>query len=209
MDALVDLLPLVFIGLYYLLAARRRARIQKAERRRDEAPQEALVTSDGTASGTTPAEPTPFESFLEQLEVAMAEAGGVDAPERPDSEEEPRPASPVAEDPSARTPEFHAPAGSFDAPQPVDHEAHGFGDANPFSEERFERAPAFVAERPPADATYDPHGLRRPSVAPRRASRPATDWRRRLQDPQAARDAFLLQTIFGPRGGRHGDRSGR
>ena len=206
MDALVDLLPLVFVGLYYLLSARRRARVRKAERQRTEAPQEALVASDGPARGATASAPTPFQSFLEQLEEAMAEAGGVDTPARAVVEEPQRPSPPQIARAPAPTPEFHAVAGSFDAARPVDHEAHGFGDANPLSEERFERAPAFVPARPPAGATYDPHGLRRP---PRSGSRRATDWRRRLQDPEAARDAFLLQTIFGPRGGRHGDRSRR
>ena len=205
MDALVDLLPLLFVGAYYLLSARRKARIRKADRQRAEAPQEALIP-DGATTGSASRESTPFQSFLEQLEEAMAEAGGVENDDRPSPREDPRPVEVVPAEPAAVPTEFHTPPGSFDAAQPVDHEAHGFGAANPFSEEAFEKAPAFAPKRAPSGATYDPHGLQPP---PRRAGRPAPNWRRRLRDPDAAREAFVLQTLFGPRGGIRGDRRTR
>lgn len=198
MENLVDLLPLAFIVLYYLLAGRRKAKQRQAARQRAEAPQEALVQS---AAGAEVRADTPFESFLEQLEAAMAEAGGVEEPRAVEST--PVPPAPIETVPE---PEFHSPAGSFDAPGAVDHEAHGFGDENPFSEEAFERAPAFTAPPPAGDPGYDPHALR---PAPPRRSPAPPDWRRRLDDPQTARDAFVLQTIFGPRGGLRGDRSAK
>ena len=198
MENLVDLLPLAFIVLYYLLAGRRKAKQRAAARNRAEAPQEALVQS---GSGTEVRGDTPFESFLEQLEAAMAEAGGVEEPRAVEST--PVPPSPLE---TAPKPEFHSPRGSFDAPDAGDHEAHGFGDENPFSEEAFERAPAFTAPSASGNRAYDPHGLRPEPVRHRTAT---PDWRRRLGDPQTARDAFVLQTIFGPRGGIRGDRSAK
>lgn len=180
MDALVDLLPLLFIGAYYLLAGRRRAQQKRAAR----APE--------PEARRAPAGPTPFQSFLEQLEEAMAEASG-----EPRAEPAPvRPAVPPAPTlPPAR--DFRAPEGSFDGPEAVDHDAHGFGDDNPLSEEAFEQAPAFQAPVRTGTPGYDPHAL-----APLPDERPASPWETRLRDPQAAQDAFVLQTLFGPRGGR-------
>ncbi len=189
MEGLADLLPLLFIGLYYLLSARRKARVRKAAQNRVEAPQTELVPDEAQTS-------TPFQSFLDQLEQAMQDANGVSV-----AEDAP---APEADLPTA-TSEFHAVTGSFDAPDAVDHEVHGFGSDNPLSEERFEKAPAFTQPRSASPRSYDPHGLSRPPVS---ATARAT-WRRRLRDPEAARDAFVLQTIFGPRGGIHGDHSKR
>ena len=213
MESLVDLLPLLFIGLYYLLAGRRRAKLRQAQRERAEAPQDELVSDDPAPR------PTPFRSFLDQIEEAMAEAAGEPSPRA----DEPRPAdppapvsAPVSRGPSLADAASSAPAieaagaefapvsGSFDSPAPVDHAAHGFGRGNPQSEESFERAPAFGEPRAARPGTYDPHGLRPPPTT--RASRSAAGWQRRLADPQAAQDAFVLQTVFGPRGGRHAER---
>jgi hypothetical protein len=197
-ENLVDLLPLVFIALYYLLAGRRKAKQREAARQRTEAPQEALVQHE--RSGEVRSD-TPFESFLEQLETAMAEAGGIETEART---VESTPVPPAAIE---TVPEFQTPKGSFDAPDAVDHEAHGFGAANPFSEESFERAPAYSAPPASGDPGYDPHQLQPPRPTRRTPTAPA--WSRRLNDPQTARDAFVLQTIFGPRGGLRGDRSAK
>lgn len=203
-ESLVDLLPLLFIGLYYLLSARRRTK-----QKRVVAPQEGLV------SDPEPRAPSPFESFLGQLEEAMAEAAGepvdrddrrgealepvdLDAPPEP----LPAPADPAVPRLGAADAEFRAPAGSFDSPLPVDHEGHGFGPANPQSEESFEQAPAFAEPPPVGPGGYDPHGLRPPTPAP---ARPLRGWRQRLSDPQTAQNAFVLQTVFGPRGGRRAE----
>ncbi|PAP77363.1 hypothetical protein [Rubrivirga marina] len=202
MENLVDLLPLLFIAAYYLLSGRRKAQQRKAARERTEAPQEALVPSSG--DGARERSPTPFESFLSQLETAMAEASGVAAEER-EVEVKTTPVPPAAlESTPAR--EFKSVPGSFDAPDAVDHGAHGFGTENPLSEEVFETAPAFAARPTSGRRDYDPHGLRPKPTPPMGAS---PNWRRRLGDPQTARDAFVLQTIFGPRGGIRGDRQGR
>ncbi|WP_412067612.1 hypothetical protein [Rubrivirga sp. IMCC43871] len=196
MEAILELLPLLFIGAYYLLTSRRKAQ------KRKQAAQTPLV------SGARPEKsPTPFEAFLANLEQSLAQAGGVEPEDQtaPLAAPAPEPILPAAPPPARPIPalgsEFAAPTGSFDALVPVDHDAHGFGAENPYSEERFERAPAFV-EPARASEDFDPHGLRR-----KRRPRPTrTRWRQRLSDPAAARDAFVLQTVFGKRGGRKGDR---
>ena len=192
MESLVDLLPLLFIGLYYLLSNRRKAAAKQAARQHVEAPQAELVSEEAS-------DPTPFQTFLQQLEEAMAEsAGGLPTENAPVPTEEPTlPPRPV---PEFQGQEFHAVPGSFDSASAVDHERHGFGDDNPLSEEAFERQPAFAPLQRSDSREYDPHGLRRKS-SPRTT---LSDWRARLRDPRAARDAFVLQTIFGARGGIHG-----
>ncbi len=200
MEGLIDLLPLLFIGAYYLLRARSRSKQQK----RAVAPQQELV-SDGE-----PRRESPFQSFMSQIEDAMAEAAG--EPIDPDPAPAlPPPALPPAVSTSATVPdlaaadaEFHPTLGSFDSAAPVDHEAHGFGPDNPLSEEAFEQRPAFfqpLDSALPASSPreYDPHGLRQRAGA---GPGPTADWRQRLESPQAAQDAFVLQTVFGPRGGR-------
>ena len=192
MESLVDLLPLLFIGLYYLLSNRRKAAAKQAARQHVEAPQTELVSDEADA-------PTPFQSFLQQLEEAMAEsAGGLPSESSPVPTE--TPVLPPRQTPEFVGQEFHAVPGSFDSSSAVDHERHGFSDDNPLSEEAFELQPAFAPVRRSASREYDPHGLQRKS-----APRPTlSDWKSRLQDPRAARDAFVLQTIFGARGGIHG-----
>ena len=210
MDALLELLPLLAVAAYYLLRGRQRANAKRAP--------DAMQEAGGERAGRGGERgPTPFESFMQQMEEALAEAAG--EPERgqtgpdtpPVSEREPirvevdrtptpspLPAPPLR--PAAPTPEFRAVSGSFSGTNPVDHERHGFGFESPFSEEPFEQG-----RRPASDAArrrYDPHDLKRPP-RPAPQSRGRDHWRGRLRDPQAARDAFVLQTLFGPRGGRH------
>ena len=205
MDALIDFLPLLFVGAYYLLAGRRRAQQKRAMRERAQSPDDSPLADDAPRDAP-PREATPFRSFLEQIEEAMAEAAGEPGP---DPHPEPLAVQPVVEPlPEAtsapglgRAPEFHPVSGSFDSLAPVDHAAHGFGADNPLSEEAFEAAPAHGAPSPGGDRGYDPHGLRPPPKTGRRRR----DWQARLNDPQAAQDAFLLQTVFGPRGGRRAE----
>ena len=242
MDALIELLPLLAVAAYYLLRGRQRANAKRAP--------DAMQAAEGERPARPgrggERAPTPFQSFMEQMEEALAEAagepeGGRSQPEgrrrQPDdptrrTEGETGPdTAPVAERepirvevdrtptpsplpapplrPAAPAPEFRAVAGSFSGTRPVDHERHGlaapsapqFGSESPLSEERFERGGRRASDA--ARRGHDPHGLRRPP-APRRRR---TDWRAKLRDPQAARDAFVLQTLFGPRGGRHPDRT--
>lgn len=214
MESLVDLLPLLFIGLYYLLAGRRRANQKRAQQR-------APAPDREPAASREPKAPSPFESFLGQLEEAMAEAAGEPlSPDPPPVEPKPvelvRPPeprlSPTVPSLEATDAEFRPASGSFDSTTPVDHVAHGlaapsapqFGPDNPLSEESFERAPAFTEPAGAPRGDYDPHGLRRRDPAPRPTA--GADWSRRLADPQAAQDAFVLQTVFGARGGRRAER---
>ena len=218
MESLVDLLPLLFIGLYYLLAGRRRAQQKRAQQSRATAPREDPATGrDRTARDRTGRErgETPFQSFLGQLEEAMAEAAGEplpsDPPERSPSNGEtslpPTPLDPTVPLVEVTDAEFRPASGSFDSPAPVDHVRHGFGPGNPQSEESFERAPAFSEPARAPVGDYDPHGLRpRPGPRASGSSRSAAGWRRRLSDPKAAQDAFVLQTVFGARGGRRAER---
>lgn len=202
MDELLELLPLLFIAGYYLLRGRQRA---AQKRVRQEAPQRPLI------EGEEPAEEprlTPFQQFLQQIDEAVAEAAGesVEKPPPPPAEApSPLPAPPAKPvrpaAPMRPAPEFRAVAGSFDAKVPTDHVRHGFGSDNPLSEGAFERRPP-QAPRPASRPPLDPHGLG--TADPQPASRRTPDWRTRLQDPEAAREAFVLQTIFGPRGGRRG-----
>ncbi len=199
MEGLVDLLPLLAVAAYYLLRARRRAgQRQQANPR---TPPEARTISE-------PKGPTPFQQFMQQIEDAVAEASGetleVDhPPEPPNAIPTPLPAPPAK--PVRPAPEFHSAQGSFDAPAPVDHVRHGFGADNPLSEETFEQRPAQSLAPLHKGPLPDPHGLQE-----RRASDPAPipgvpHWRAKLRDPKAAREAFVLQTIFGARGGRRTD----
>ena len=197
MDTIIELLPLLAVAAYYLLRGRQRANAKRAPEEMQEA------AGRPGRSG----ELTPFQSFMQNMEEALAEAAGEPATP-PVSEREPievevertpmpspLPAPPLR--PAAPTPEFRAVSGSFSGTTPVDHERHGFGLQSPLSEERFERGGARASDA--ARRRYERDGLR--PAPPARAGRP--DWRARLRDPQAARDAFVLQTLFGPRGGRH------
>lgn len=213
MDGLAELIPLLLVAAYYLLQGRRRAAQRRAAQQRQEAPQEPLVTEEETARPGS----SPFQQFLEQLEEAMAEAAGEPGPEAetasaPEVDRSPppeiAPPPPVVPTrlppaPPRYEPEFRAVEGSFDSATPTDHGQHGFGIDNPLSEESFERRPAFSLSRRGPGRAYDPHGLGRRPAPPRGA--PESDLQTRLRDPKTARDAFVLQTIFGPRGGRRGD----
>ena len=88
-----------------------------------------------------------------------------------------------------------------DTPLPggFEHERHGFGAENPFSEQSFENRPAFTPRKPaPPVRSYDPHALR---STPEPTRRPST-WAQRLSTPEAARDALVLTEILERRGGR-------
>ncbi|MGB3543146.1 hypothetical protein [Rubrivirga sp.] len=190
MDALVELLPLLFIAAYYLLAGRRKAK-QKQQRERAANPTEIGARPEATS-------PSPFQSFLEQLEQSLAEANNLED-EKPKPAPEPEPVVTAPSRPIATRPqEFSAHQGSFDALKPVDHESHGFGVQNPLSEEVFEQSAPFSQRPRSRSRSYDPHDLK-----PTRSSKPVESWHSRMRDPMAARDAFVYKTVFGERGGRH------
>lgn len=190
MEGLAELLPLLFVAAYYLLRGRQRV---SQQRQRQEAPQQPLIGDGPDGARDRVSEPTPFQQFLRQVEEAVAEAAGepletdkqleVETTAAPSPLPAP-PTKPVRPAPLETSTEFIAPAGSFDSAHPVDPEGHGFEFAPPIS----------VPSSEPRV---------RPTPPPRRPEPAAVDWQRRLRDPVAAREAFLLQTIFGPRGGRH------
>lgn len=208
MEGLVELLPLLFVAAYYLLRGRQRA-AQKRERQ--EAPQQALISDGVEGAHERVSEPTPFQRFLQQMEEAVSEAAGepLETDKRLEVETNPLPSplpapptKPVRPTALQTASSFQAPTGSFDSSRPVDHDWHGFGDENPLSEQAFEKRPSQQPAPAGRRPVYDPHEL---APQPSRLAEPAdVDWRRRLRDPVTAREAFLLQTIFGPRGGRHG-----
>ncbi len=195
MEGLLDLLPLLFVAAYYLLRGRKRVQDRQRATQASRAEERTVSAPKG---------PTPFQQFLQQLDEAVSDAA---RPAYEDSTPElpPRP-SPLPAPPAKPVrpaSEFHAITGSFDALAPVDHGRHGFGAENPLSEERFEqRAPqSRTVKRGPLP---DPHGLRPAPAAPPLPELP--HWRAKLRDPKAVKEAFVLQTIFGPRGGRNYDR---
>ena len=197
MEALVDLLPLLFIGAYYLLAARRRQQQKEARERRE---QPGVTTEDRPGVRAEERGETPFQSFLSQLEEAMAEAAnpGSSVPAPPKAETVELPPAPPAPDLDADS-TLEA-ASSFERGGPNPHERHGFGSENPLSEEAFEQQPAFTETARAVTPVYDPHALRSSGEAPK-----PTEWQKRLSDPKAAQDAFVLQTVFGARGGRRAE----
>jgi len=194
-DALAEFFPLLLVVLYYLVTGRRKAAARKQQAQSKKAPQEPLVTDEA------PSGPTPFQSFLAQLEDAMAEANGTNAPPPAATPPPPPPRPPKAPKLARRTEsEFHALSGSFDSVAPTDHNRHGFSDENPLSEASLEHRSGASAT-PRQRREYDPHGLERPAPPPTAPP----DWRN-LSNSEIARHAFVLQTVFGPRGGRRGER---
>ena len=212
MDFNIELLWLVFVGLYFLLGSRRR-KIQRQK-------QSHALPSDEVTRPTADRPPTPFQEFVRQMETAMREASGEPAPPTP----APR-ALPPAEEPATATrtsvptarviPPSRLGSASGDAPgafhglgsferelrfeeaaRPA-HEIHSFGADNPFSEEAFEHLARGrdITEHAPGHLQASPHAPLRP-----RRSAPGTHasyWRQRLTDPRHAQDALVLSEIFG------------
>lgn len=172
MDAFAEFLPFLLFLLYAVLQVLRR-------RKQPEAPP-SLPDSDNSAGA--PQRQPDLDELARHLEALMTGQPLESAP--PPRKPEPR-----------YDPEFQNSEVAVDESASFQHQRHGFGPENPFSEETFERQPAFARRRRPTDATpvYDPHGLKRPAPKP---SVPAARWRERLADPKRAREAFVLQTIL-------------
>ncbi len=135
----------------------------------------------------------------------MAEAAnpGSSVPAPPRSETVELPPAPPAPDLEA---DSALEAATFERGGPNPHERHGFGGENPLSEEAFEQQPAFTPTTRAVTPVYDPHGLGRSGSDGQSGDEvQPTDWQQRLNDPKAAQDAFVLQTVFGPRGGRQAE----
>ncbi|MEM1117204.1 MAG: hypothetical protein AAF845_19345 [Bacteroidota bacterium] len=196
MDALAELIPLLLVVGYYILAARRRAAKRRAlEKRMQETP-DLAPTGTAEVRAESPG-PTPFEQFMAQLEDAMAEAAGEAEPEPEPPPAEPEPVAPAPKPPPRveappRPSEFRAVAGSFDSAPPPGRKRQGT-----------ERIPTVVSQVSDPMPAYDPHDLH--EQAAHAQSRHLDEMRRRLRSAEAAREAFVLQTIFGPRGGRRAE----
>lgn len=190
----IELLYLLFVGLYFLFGVFRK----QNERKR-----KAAQASGEIAPGKARA-PTPFQEFMEQMEEAIREANGeppatperevvIEVPETPEAIPSPMPvptSRPVVAA-GSREPEFHAIGGferesGFEGARRSPHEEHGFGLDQPFSEERFEQ---LARGR---DITEHAHAPLAPLDPPARESK----WSAMLQHPESAQDAFVLAQIF-------------
>lgn len=172
MELLESFLPLVIFLLYLL------SQVRKARRNAQTQPP-PIEPADRAEDRAAPRR-TPFEELVRQIQEA-AEA------EREAATPSPRPApgaSPIRPDP-----EFRA-VGSFE------HEQHGFGLENAFSEEAFEQLPRGldITEHPPGHLDAGPHALRPPTtVKPPKEAHPLLAT---LRHPDSARQAFVLKEIF-------------
>ena len=177
MEWLESLLPILIFIVYFLSQFRKR---------RPKTPPPA--PNGEFAPAPAAQKPTPFQELLRQIQEA-AEASQRESPQ-PEPVPSPAPSAiPSPSAPSEPTPDFH-PVGGFE------HDAHGFGPANPFSEEAFERQPPGAP--PPAHAPghldYSPHTpLRQPT---RRAPASTSSIVERLRRPGGLRDALILQAIL-------------
>ena len=219
MESLADLIPLLLVGAYYLLRTMRGGRQQRPP-------------TAATPTASEPSGPTPFEQLMRQLEDALEDPQGRTTPSDAEPVEPARlealpsvgdtdyagtarpvqrqaerePAMRAAPKPPRAVPIAFEPPSAFEAS--FEHEAHGFGDDNPISEEAFESRPAFSARGRSAATDYDPHALKKTPRKAATARRPASRWAARLHDPAAAREALVLKTIFEgpwtPRSGKKG-----
>ncbi|GAB5535793.1 MAG: hypothetical protein Rubg2KO_20420 [Rubricoccaceae bacterium] len=167
MDFIADFFPFLLLLLYAVLQLLRRRTSPETTAPESETPQ------DGSTGQTD------LDELAKHLE-ALITGSPVEA--KPPPPPEPR-----------YEPEFHNAEVEVNEALSFQHERHGFGAENPFSEESFERQPAFHRTRRSVDTTFDPHELKR---QPEPRTTPASSWRTRLADPQRAREAFVLKTIL-------------
>ncbi len=135
----------------------------------------------------------PLAEALRQIRKALGEPEPTPVPS---VSSKPLPAQPRPLFPRpVREPEFHS-LGAFE------HDEHGFGKSNPLSEETFERgAPSAKTGR--AAKRIKPKPLEEIDLtAPIKVKEDGESSRshltRMLKDPARARDAFVLQEVFGP-----------
>jgi hypothetical protein len=190
MEWLEPFIPLIILALYFLSWLRRQSA-------RPQRPPSAPAPEGPRAE-------TPFEQLIRQVQQAAEEAKRAEAAERTatraPSEPAPPPARRTLPKPAPRRlpaaePEFRE-VGAFE------HEAHGFGPSNPFSEEAFEHLPrgADVTEHLPGHLLGGPHGALS-SERTASSTRTAEPTRQhplveRLRAPDSARDAFALREIL-------------
>ena len=202
MEWLESLFPLLLLLIYFLVQVRKRSAKRRAAAAETPA---AEIQAPETQTAETPGvqQPkrlTPFQEIIRQIQEAAEQAqtekvlagqqtpGPAIADTVAEIEEVVLPPPPA---PSLEKPDFHD-QGRFE------HDEHGFGAANPFSEERFEIQPA--SPPPPAHAPghldYDPHealgGISAPSI-PGRKPHPLV---KRLQSSSGLKEAVILKEIL-------------
>ena len=205
MDRLESLLPLLLLLIYFLAQLRKRS--AKRQAAAVETPvaetQAAEIQAAETPDVQQPKRLTPFQEIIRQIQEAaeQAQAEKVLAGQQTPG---PAAADTVAEiqevvlppQPSALSLErsdFHEQGG-------FEHDEHGFGAANPFSEERFEKQPA--SPPPPAHAPghldYDPHESQGGTSAPSITGRKPNPVIKRLQRSSGLKEALILKEILDP-----------
>ena len=197
MEWLESLFPLLLLLIYFLARARKRAAKRQAA---------AAETPTAETPGVQqPKRPTPFQEILRQIQEAaeqpQAEKARAEQQEQASgapntvvatsSPEVVLPQPPPA--PSLDKPDFHK-QGEFE------HDEHGFGAENPFSEERFEIQPA--SPPPPAHAPghldYDPHESLGRTSAPSIQGRKPHPLVKSLQNSSGLKEALILKEILDP-----------
>ncbi|MCH8030653.1 MAG: hypothetical protein IIB09_02375 [Bacteroidetes bacterium] len=200
MDRLESLLPLLLLLIYFLAQLRKRS--AKRQAAAVETPvaetQAAEIQAAETPDVQQPKRLTPFQEIIRQIQEAAEQAQAEQQAPTPAT------ANTVAETPEVVLPpqpsalslersDFHEQGG-------FEHDEHGFGQANPFSEENFENQPA--SPPPPAHAPghldYDPHeslwGISAPSITGRKPN-PVI---KRLQSTSGLKEALILKEILDP-----------
>lgn len=172
MDWIENLLPFVLLFIYFL------SRLGKNRQRQGRAAAPSAPRTEPEAQ----AAPTSFEELIRQIQKAAEETRTAQKP------------TPAAPRPSRPAP---PPIGSdFRLVGGFEHEEHGFGPENPFSDENFERLPRGldVTEHAPGHLSYDPHGIPRTPATP--APKRRHPLAERLRTPGSAREAFALREIL-------------
>lgn len=184
MDWIESLLPFL-IFLFYLWS-----QVRKARRKAQPAPTASVERAEAPPPPRAPPRRTPFELLIEQIQAAAEAEREADAPTFPSPRPQPAPtASPL---PGA--------ASEFELTGAFEHDRHGFGPENPFSEEAFERLPLGldITEHPAGHLDAGPHVLRSDQAST--GPHPLVTM---LRNPGAARRAVALKEILdGPRSKR-------
>ena len=199
MEWLETLFPLLLLLIYFLARARKRG----AKRRAAAAEAPTIQTPASETPGVQqPKRPTPFQEILRQIQEAAEQAQAEKA--RAEQQEQasgapntvvatPPPEVVLPPAPSLDTLDFHKQGG-------FEHDEHGFGRANPFSEERFEIQPA--SPPPPAHAPghldYDPHESLGRTSAPSIQGRKPHPLVKSLQNSSGLKEALILKEILDP-----------
>ncbi len=180
-DWFESLLPFLFLLIYFLAGVRKR-------RAKGSVP----VTSE-SPDVAQPRARTPFEEIIRQIQEAAekAQAGPQQSlPDVPLAVD----AAPVKAPPAL---DF-SPNPAFLEPGAFDHDKHGFGTENPFSEEAFELQPQSPPPPPhaPRHLEYNPHKSTRRAGQDNRMRKKPHPIVARLRRPGGLEEALILKEIL-------------